>query len=209
MTQPYDLTTANPQWETCDHCQAPLDERQRYCVACGARRSRSDDPVARYFVAAERSARASQVPAPAPSSRPQVSWAVAVALALVPVATALGVIAGRGGAEDDALLLQALKAQKAPVVNVGSATGTTETAAATPSTSEAKSKKASKGDDPNDADGKVIARTEYGSARSLTDSTVTEAQKEESKKALEHIVNAKGKEYVEQQRNLPDQIVIP
>jgi hypothetical protein len=34
------------QWEQCDHCQAPLDARQRYCVGCGARRPQADDPVA-------------------------------------------------------------------------------------------------------------------------------------------------------------------
>ncbi|MDW5598645.1 hypothetical protein VSS74_30065, partial [Conexibacter stalactiti] len=52
------LPRLDAAWEVCDHCQSPLDERQRYCVACGARRPTADDPVARWFVAADRRARA-------------------------------------------------------------------------------------------------------------------------------------------------------
>jgi hypothetical protein len=196
-------------WETCDHCQAPLDDRQRYCVACGARRAHSDDPVARYFVTSARRARATTTAPPAAAAqRPTQGLKLAIILALIPVAAAIGVVAGRGSTNDDDLLLQALKAQKAPVVNVtGGGAAADDTASA--KDGDGKAKNAKKDDNPNDADGKVIAKTEYGSARQLTGSKVTEAQKAESKKALDHIVNSKGKEYVEQQRNLPDQIVIP
>ena len=56
---------------------------------------------------------------------------------------------------------------------------------------------------------KVLSRTKYGAARQLTGAKTTQKDIEDSKKALDHIVNSKGKEYVEQQRNLPDTIVIP
>ncbi len=206
---PAGATPAGPTaWETCDHCQAPLDERQRYCVSCGARRPQVDDPVARYFVANARRARAAAAPRrEAPSRSSRSSLALAIVLALLPVAAAVGVMVGRGSSDGEALA-RALAAQKAPVVNVvggagGATAGSTDAAAADVEDT------AVSGDDPNDADGRVIARTRYGTARQLTDSRVTSEQIEESRRALRHIVESQGREYVEQQRNLPDQIVIP
>jgi hypothetical protein len=118
------------------------------------------------------------------------------------------VVVGRSAKSDDELLLDALKAQKAPVVNV-SGGGNGATADAAPAKNAKEPAKKKKDDDPSDADGKVIATSRYGSARQLTGNKVTPAQIEESKKALDKIVNSKGKEYVESQRGLPDQIVIP
>jgi hypothetical protein len=209
MTYTAEIASSTSPWETCDHCQAPLDDRQRYCVACGARRAHADDPVARYFGASARRARPSAAAPHAPvAQRPTSGLMLAIVLSLVPVVAAIGVVVGRGTTNDDALLLQALKAQKAPVVNVGTGGGTAAAAETVADTGGDKAKQGKK-DDQSNADGKVIAKTEYGSARQLTGAKVTEAQKAESKKALEHIVNSKGKKYVEQQRNLPDQIVIP
>src|SRR6185312_7026325 len=54
-----------PSWELCDHCQAPLAERQRYCVVCGARRPQADDPAARWFIESARRARAVAASPPA------------------------------------------------------------------------------------------------------------------------------------------------
>ena len=198
-------------WDQCDHCQAPLDARQRYCVACGARRPQADDPVASYFVASARRARAAEpsATAAAPSQRPQSSFRTALILALVPLAAAIGVVVGRGGADPNEQLIEAFKAQKAPVVNVGAGGGAASDDASSGGSDSSKKKKDKGDDDPNDADGEVIAETSYGSARKLTDNKITPAQIEESKKALKHIVESKGKEYVEQQRNLPDQIVVP
>jgi hypothetical protein len=134
-----------------------------------------------------------------------------VILALVPLAAALGVVVGRGGSDGNEQLIEALEAQKAPVVNVGAAGGgETAAAAGAGGAGEAAKKGRGAGKQKADpADGKVISETRYGSARQLTGAEVTPQQMEESKKALDHIVNSKGKEYVEQQRNLPDQIVIP
>lgn len=198
------VAAADSDWETCDHCQAPLDARQRYCVVCGARRPQADDPAARYLVAAARRARSSGTAAPA---TPQQTGSpnglrTALLLALLPVVAAIGIFVGRGGDDGNELLLEALKAQKAPVVNVGA--GGAETAAADDGGGKQKD---SGGSDP--ADGEVIGRGSYGTARKLTDAKVTPEQLEESKKALDKIVNSKGKEYVEQQRGLPDQIIIP
>jgi len=190
-------------WETCDHCQAPLDERQRYCVACGARRAQADDPAARYFVTAARRARSGdQAAAGPPSTGPQGNVKTALLLALLPVVAAVGIFVGRGGDDGNELLLEALKAQKAPVVNVGAVT------ADAASDGSGKAKKA-KGGSEDAADGEVIGRGAYGTARKLTGAKATPEQLEESKQALDKIVNSKGKEYVEQQRGLPDQIIIP
>jgi hypothetical protein len=199
-------------WELCDHCQAPLAERQRYCVVCGARRAHADDPAARYFVESARRARAAETAPPAGAAQAAAAGSAsrtrfALVFPLLPLVAALGIVVGRGSGNDQQLV-DALKAQKAPVVNVmgGGAATASDTSSSDDSGSDSR---ASRGDTSNPAKGEVIARTRYGSARSLTDSRVTPQQLEESRRALDHIVNSKGRAYVEQQRNLPDQIVIP
>ncbi len=202
---------AHASWELCDHCQAPLAERQRYCVVCGARRAHADDPAARYFVESARRARAAEV-APAPGTAQATAAGsasrlrFALVFALLPLVAALGIVVGRGSGNDQQLV-DALKAQKAPVVNVMG--GGASSASDTSSSGAGSGSGSKKGDTSNPAKGDVIARTRYGSARSLTDSRVTPQQLEESRKALDHIVNSKGRAYVDQQRNLPDQIIIP
>lgn len=198
-------------WELCDHCQAPLAERQRYCVVCGARRAHADDPAARYFVESARRARAAEAaPAAGAGAGRAADGAAsrtrfALVFALLPLVAALGIVVGRGSGNDEQLV-DALKAQKAPIVNVmgGGAGSASDT-----SSGDAGSGSGSKGDTSDPAKGDVIARTRYGSARSLTDSRVTPQQLQESRRALDHIVNSKGRAYVEQQRDLPDQIIIP
>jgi hypothetical protein len=194
---------AGSPWEQCDHCQAPLDERQRYCVVCGSRRAQADDPVARYFVTAARRARATAVaPTASTTARSGRGAQTALILALLPLTAGIGVVVGRSANNNSEILAQALKAQKAPIVNVGSGSGSA-------SLDEGDGGKRKRDKSTDDADGKVIAKTEYGTARQLTGAKVTKEQLDESKQALEKIVNSKGKEYVEQQRGLPDQIVIP
>ena len=203
-----------PGWELCDHCQAPLAERQRYCVVCGARRAHADDPAARWFVESARRARAAEA---APAAGAGAGRAAdgsasrtrfALVFALLPLVAALGIVVGRGsGSGNDEQLVDALKAQKAPIVNVMG--GGASSASDTSSGDAGSSGSGSKGDTSDPAKGDVIARTRYGSARSLTDSRVMPQQLEESRRALDHIVNSKGRAYVEQQRDLPDQIIIP
>ncbi len=194
-------------WEACDHCQAPLEAGQRYCVSCGSRRAQADDPAARYFVTAARRARTSAAaPAATASSGggPKGGIRTAVLLALLPVVAALGIVVGRSGDDGNELLVEALKAQKAPVVNVGAGGG------GGAAVEDAGGKEKQAADEGGDAaDGEVIGRGAYGTARKLTGAKATPEQLEESKEAIDKIVNSKGKEYVEQQRGLPDQIIIP
>jgi SPOR domain len=300
MTPPEEspaTTATRPRWETCDGCGAPLDESQRYCVSCGARRPGAEDPASRWLASAARRKRGPGASSTGAPQRTTGNARLAVALTLIPVAAAIGVQVGRGGTDDQ--VLDALKSQKAPVVQVvgGAGTGTAEAAEVTTVESDfpldkgfgvkvatlpadgttqadvdakieelegkgikdltlagpedygvkpsqdgayvlvsgAFEKRAeadqalkkikkkvpqaavveltAKGDggggDGTGGGGKVIAKTEYGSARQLTGDKISEQDIEESKKALKHIVESKGKEYVEQQRNLPDTIVIP
>ena len=37
-----------PAHEACEHCGAPVDTAQRYCVVCGSRRKHAPDPAARF-----------------------------------------------------------------------------------------------------------------------------------------------------------------
>jgi hypothetical protein len=126
------------------------------------------------------------------------------------------VLAGRSQAPSDELIVNALKAQRAPVVNVTGAVGGAATpAAADGETTTASSKKSSSKDKKNSggkrtSDGaRVLASGPTGDARQLEGSKVTSKQLDESKQAVKHINESKGEEYVESQRNLPDQIVIP
>jgi hypothetical protein len=197
---------SDTRWDSCDHCQAPLDERQRYCVACGARRAQADDPAARYFVTAARRARSgAAAPVARPASGPGTGIRTALLLALLPVVAAIGIVVGRDGDNGNELLLEALKAQKAPIVNVGGG-GSAATAAADDKGAQKKDD-GDGGADP--ADGEVIGRGAYGTARKLTGAKATKEQLEQSKQAIDKIVHSKGKEYVEQQRGLPDQIIVP
>lgn len=206
-TTPFAAVHAAP-WEQCDHCQAPLAERQRYCVVCGARRANADDPAARYFVESARRARAAAAAPTAAAGAPAHAGSAsrlrfALVLALLPIVAALGIVVGRGSGSDQQIL-DALKAQKAPVVNVVGGGGTSSDASGGGGSASAKASR-----DSNAVNGDVIAKTRYGTARRLTGASVTPQQIEASRRALQHIVNAKGRAYVDQQRNLPDQIVIP
>jgi hypothetical protein len=222
-----DLPTAElGAWDQCDHCQAPLDVRQRYCVVCGARRPHSDDPAARWLADARRARNATGTGAAAagaggtgaagaPDGHPRFSGlALAAAFALLPVAAGIGVFVGRGSGDDSELLVQALKAQKAPVVTVvgGAGGGAAEDASATDdgasSDGDAGSDRAARGEQTSDGN-EVLSQSRYGEARRLTGAKITAKTREESKRALDKIVNSKGREYVDSQRGLPDQIVIP
>jgi hypothetical protein len=112
-------TLIDSTYEPCAQCDAPLDGAQRYCVFCGASRHHGGDPVARYLAAARRPAPAAPPPAVATGSPRSERWLV-VSLVLLPLAAAAGVLVGRDSAGNDALVA-ALRAQKAPVVQVGGA----------------------------------------------------------------------------------------
>jgi hypothetical protein len=120
--------------QPCDTCGAPLDEPQRYCLACGTRRKHTDDPAARFLAAATRRRRiAPAVPRAAGAGRRSAPLAIAAAVAAIPVALGVGVLIGRSSGGGDGKLIAALRAEKAPVIQYsgsGPATGGTAAAAA-------------------------------------------------------------------------------
>ncbi|MDR9373190.1 hypothetical protein Q5424_29090, partial [Conexibacter sp. JD483] len=164
-----------------------------------------------------RRARAASVapPAAAPAGGRGGGIATALVFALLPIAAAAGIYVGRGGDDQSELLVKALNAQKAPVVNIvggtgggasavdsGSGSSDSGSAAKRTARSDAAARSARDG-------GRVIARTRYGDAHQLTGARITPRVRADSKRALDKIASSKGKEYVESQRGLPDQIVIP
>ena len=120
------------EYAHCEECGAPLDENQRYCVSCGARRRDASGPTSRYFATtARRTRRGSGKP-----GGPSGARAAAVLFFVVlPIAVAIGVLVGKGngGGNNDADLAAAIKSLQA---NGGSGTALASTAAATPITSD-------------------------------------------------------------------------
>ena len=120
------------EFGACDQCGAPVDDRQRYCVSCGARRRHVYDPAARYMATAtgrsRSAARAGHGPA---TARRRIAPGLGTALVLVaiPLAVGLGVLVGRSGNGDDKLLA-ALRAQKPLVVTTGGGAAASAPAAA-------------------------------------------------------------------------------
>ncbi len=113
---------AADSYQPCDDCGAALDDRQRYCIVCGARRKHADDPAARFLTAATRRRRASAAAAgsSAASRRTNgVPLAVVAGIAAIPIALGAGVLIGRSSAGGDGKLIAALRAQKAPVISYG------------------------------------------------------------------------------------------
>ena len=189
----------------CEDCGATVDEQQRYCVHCGARRPDVEEPALTWM--ATRKARVATAVATGRDAPPRNPLALpAVVLLLLPVVAAAGVLAGRSGGDGgtDPRLLQALKSQKAPIVRVGGlAAGT---AAAT--TTKAKVAKSKTG--KRDASGgKVVAKTKYGVAHQITGFKPTTAKVNSDRKLVQKINKSIGKNYLQAQKNLPDTIVVP
>ena len=126
MAQEYPPLTAAPPpsdgvepspYQPCDSCGSPMDERQRYCLACGTRRKHANDPAARFLSSATRRRR--NPPAAAGAStggRRSAPLGVAAAVAAVPIALGAGVLIGRSSGGGDGKLIAALRAEKAPVI---------------------------------------------------------------------------------------------
>ena len=132
-------------YEACEHCAAPVETTQRYCVVCGTRRKHVYDPSARYLASATSLARARRVSGRMASPRRDRSFGLGAVTVLVaiPLAVAAGVLVGRAGTHNDAGLIAALRAQKPTVVSVGGAAGSGATGvaatAATPATAASSS----------------------------------------------------------------------
>lgn len=130
-THEHRLPTATEpgRYETCEECGAPMDQQQRYCVNCAARRKDTENPATRYLATNARRTRR-----PPTGTRPVQTGsggrAAAVAFfALLPIAVAVGVLVGRGGSNDNGdqeALLKALNKQNATAAATPTATsGTT------------------------------------------------------------------------------------
>jgi hypothetical protein len=125
-------TNPSPIYEPCSQCGAPLDDRQRFCVECGASRRHPSDPVTRHFTAITRQANPEPAVVVPPPGRGSDTRTAALVLALLPVAAALGVLAGRHNSGSDKDLIAALKAAPAaagataPTANAGAATVTSD-----------------------------------------------------------------------------------
>lgn len=200
-TNPVPLT-GQTQFESCQECGAPLDQQQRYCVNCAARRANGANPASRYFAEASRRARRPETPPPAKSSGAGKAAAVAF-FALLPVAVGLGVVVGRdGGGEDNAALLDALRKQQAASAVTTAAAGGVGVEG---TKANAKKGKAKGGDKTG---GKVVAHTEYGDVHQITNYKPPPEKVKEDTKQVEEIAREGGADYIKTQKTLPDVIVV-
>lgn len=189
------------RYEPCEECGAALDPQQRYCVNCAARRANGANPASRYFAAMSKRAR--RAPAPAKGSRPSSnSHAAAVGFfALLPIAVAIGVMVGRGGSgNNDQALLDALSHQ-----NAVAASGV-----AAPSTALADEKgaKGKQGKRASKGDGKVAAKTKYGTVHEVTGFKPSAQKTAADTKLVQDNVKQTGQNYIKAQTHLPDVIVV-
>ncbi len=137
LATPAQTPAPEVNYEACDQCGAPVEDRQRYCVVCGTRRRHANDPAARFLADATSRTRSSRRSSPATPARGRRTFGLgtAVMLAVIPLAVAVGVMAGGSAGGGDANLLAALRSQKPTVVNVASAGGAAGVGTAAASTS--------------------------------------------------------------------------
>lgn len=111
---------SHPRHLLCEHCQAPVDRDQRYCVSCGARQSHAANPATSYFAAAARSRRSGSAQT-RPGGALRGPWA-ALLLVLLPLGVAAGVLVGKGGSSsNNDKLISALLKQPVTVASTGAA----------------------------------------------------------------------------------------
>jgi hypothetical protein len=116
-------------YATCEECGAPLDEKQRYCVSCGARRRDKGGPAVQYFAnAGRRGRRGGGKPAGASGARA----AAVLFFVVLPIAVAIGVLVGKGNGDDNQDIADAIKNLQAG----GTGSALVSTSAATPIASD-------------------------------------------------------------------------
>jgi hypothetical protein len=185
----------------CGDCGALLEQGQRYCVHCGARRPDAEDP-ALAWIAEGRARAAYATPAPAPPARNPLA-VPALSLLALPLAVAVGVLVGHHGNGNDQQLIDALRSQKAPVVKVGGVAAAGTPVASAPAK---KAKASTKGRDRTG--GQVVATTQYGVAHQVSGYKPTASKVQSDKRLVQKINNSIGGNYLQAQRNLPDTIVV-
>jgi hypothetical protein len=131
QTTPTETSKGNgaTAYATCEECGAPLDEKQRYCVSCGARRRDKGGPAVQYFASAGKRSRRGTAKATG-TSGPRA--AAVLFFVVLPVAVAIGVLVGKGNGNNDQDLADAIKNLQAN----GTGSQLASTAAATPVTSD-------------------------------------------------------------------------
>jgi hypothetical protein len=128
---PKKTTNGASVYASCEECGAPLDEKQRYCVSCGARRRDKGGPAVQYFATAGRRSRRGTGRATGPSG---ARAAAVLFFVVLPIAVAIGVLVGKGnGSNNDQQIADAIKNLQA---GGGTGTALASTAAATPITSD-------------------------------------------------------------------------
>jgi hypothetical protein len=197
-TQIQSRTRERARFLLCEHCHAPVDRQQRYCVSCGARQSHAQDPATAYFAAAARSRRTG-----APPQRPEGgvlrSPLLALFLVLLPLGVATGVLVGRSGsAGNDERLIAALERQQ-PILAAPNS-GTLAGQGASGASSHKRAKKATPAP--------VLAHTAYGTVHKVAGSRVTVQQIQQDKQIVQKINRTVGKSYVDAQKGLPDTIAV-
>jgi hypothetical protein len=197
------------QYESCDQCGSPVDDKQRYCVVCGSRRKHVHDPALRYLAGAgARSRGATKPTAQSRRGRRSAGLGTALVIAVIPLAVALGLLIGHAGSGSDAKVLAALRAAKAPVVNV-QAGGGSGTFAST-GTSSSQSSKHKKSGKSSGNSGKVLSTTKYGSFHSVTSTNPpSQSQLQQGSQVASHDESDTNQSYVNQQKNLPNSISVP
>lgn len=190
----------------CDHCGAAVDDQQRYCIACGAHLRHAYDPAARYFSqvgARARTSRAGSAPQqPAGRSR---GVGLALVLALIPVAAAIGVLAGRSSNNQDSQLIQALARRQGAVTIPGTASHPAHIAARRARRARATSGHHARANRPS----KAVSTTRYGRVGQITGFKATKTAQQQGASATQQVQKSTGKNYVNTQRNLPSQVVVP
>ena len=190
----------------CERCGSAADDQQRYCVACGAHLRHAYDPAARYFSEVGSSARTLLA-----GSRPQRKAsrsrgvALAIVLALIPVAAAVGVLAGRSSNNEDAQLIRALARRPAAVTVAGAESQPRQVAARHSRRVRAAHHQRARAAHPS----KAVSTTRYGSTAQITGFKATKSERHQGASDTQRVQKSTGKRYVNTQNNLPAQVVVP
>lgn len=180
--------------ELCETCGVPVALDQRYCVNCGKRLSAATDPAAEYLGRASVNARAvASAATRARRRRRGPRLASVVGVAAVPLVVAIGIGIGRSSSAGDGQLAARLQAQSRALqaalraehagARKPSSTRTTATSSGTTS------------------------RSKSTTAGQTTNST--QKQLSQGASATHKVQNSTGSGYVNSQKGLPNEVVIP
>jgi hypothetical protein len=106
QTKQKKATNGAGPYASCEECGAPLDEKQRYCVSCGARRRDQGGPAVQYFANAGRRTRRGAARASGSSG---ARAAAVLFFVVLPIAVAIGVLVGKGNGNNDQEIADAIK----------------------------------------------------------------------------------------------------